>query len=282
LIYPLFSLAIAFLFFIYSKIFFKINLSLSKALDNTNHVLHLKKILFWWIVPPITFFIFFHYSKGYILLCSAAITASIALLFLEEKIKTKTYILLIIIQSAFFLTVNYKLPNVQTYFISSKRNIDVTEVLSERLESNYLLSKSNINSMQAEFKTIDEIIEDIQNDSSGLYSSKKYLLIDPTINISPRALQAEYPKITFTKISPQNSSIFGKFHNLDLISDKPLSKMLSKAIIFSRKDFVDNYLQNINITRKDYDYWSLYIPDKNDIKLLENLYMNYFDRSQLN
>ena len=111
------------------------------------------------------------------------------------------------------------------------------------------------------------------------YTSKKYLFIDPTIIISARALQAQYPDISFAKISPRLSSVYEILHNLDLKRERSLKKILANAIFLSRKDFVDNYLQKINMERIDYSNLTVFVPEEIELISLENIYRIYFERT---
>jgi hypothetical protein len=276
--YPIFGIIIGLVFMVIQRLFFKARFESKKKLECISSLNQLKKILFFWIIPPILFYIFFHYSKGYILLCTAAITPIISLLFLDEKNKIKMYILIIFMHSIFFLNANYELPNVQTYFNRTERNIDLVDVLYERLGSNYLLSKSSINNMQVEFQIINQIIEDYKNDNTGIYSFNKYVFIDPTITISPRALQYQYPDILFAKISPRMNSAYGILQGIDIERKHDLKEAFSNSIVLSRIDFVDNYLGIISKEQQNYNSWAIFIPNEKDTELLAKLYTRYFVR----
>jgi hypothetical protein len=276
LTYPLFGLFVGVIIVFVQNYFFQVKFK--SVVESFRQFNQLTKIIVFWIFSPVLFFTFIHYSKGTLLLCIAGIITIYPLMFRQNRFEFKLYSLIIIFQIVFFVFVTYELPNVQSYFNRSERDISLFQILKERLGSNYQFSNSNIKNMQCEYQVVEKIIEKYKYDTSIPFTAKKYIFIDPTMVISPRSLQYEYPNIFFAKISPRMKSTYEVLKGLDLRRGKPLPDVLSNSIIVSRKDFVDIYLNKIKKTQENYNAWSIFVVEKNDINNLSKIYTKYFMR----
>jgi len=122
--YPVFGAICVTSYLVIQKIIFKKNIKLKNIFTKNTYDENLKWILFWWIIPPCCFFVFIHYTKGTMLLCTAGLILLIPFLLRNNSINSKIYVLIIFIQVSFFLFANYKVPDVQVYFTRSVRKIN--------------------------------------------------------------------------------------------------------------------------------------------------------------
>lgn len=206
-------------------------------------------LMLWWLIPPLLFFIFFHYSKGYFLLCAIPFFGLTLHIIKNEVIAIRILLLAAIIQIIIFVAVPYSQPDVQTYFSPQVRRIGLAKVWWERTNSVLLMAQSHIRAKEKSAALLGEVLD------SGLKSEllngadKKYLFIDPTFPVKARSLQVKYPKLLFTQLGFRKKDGYELFTGLSDVSYTGLSKMIRQACLISRSDFVEKYLKDIEITK---------------------------------
>ncbi len=221
--------------------------------------------LHWWLWPPLIFFVFVHYSKGYILINIIPILILSFLLLKNQNLRKIITAAIVFSQILYFCFFPYNNPDPEIYFSPVQRQLDVFEIWYERTTSEYLMGRSHIVALQNCHDFISEAAE-----SGVLHAGdKKYLFVDPTVIVSPRAIQAHFPQMEITKYLSSSADQFG-YHNRRIQEARfGLIPMLSEAMIISRLDFIEEYLNDIDIEifRKDKHWCIFFISEKESPKL---------------
>lgn len=143
-----------------------------------------------WIIPGLFFFIFGHYSKGYILLIYPALVILIGL-WLDRK-SEKLLIIIIAVQSLFFLIYPYSKVELDSLFRRDARQVSLQKVAWNRLNNGYLHTYSRISNRNELFESFDSCVSYLKNNYSNftIFDGKTSLL---TIN----SQVYRYPEIEF-------------------------------------------------------------------------------------
>jgi hypothetical protein len=239
----------------------------------------LLNILTWWLLPPLTFFILIHYSKGYLMLCVAAFLVMGILIRTEFKRQKILMIVIIMIQTVFFLWMPFHMPDPQTQFAPGQRQINPFRIWMERTGSDYLMTRSRLGDLNACYHTIEKAVSLLKKEKMSLRPRKEFLYLDPTCIVSARALQAQYPDIKFTKYLVRRPTQYGFHQGLQAEARDNLLDMLQKAIIVTRTGFMQEYLTGLDIhTAKDENTWTYFTIDAKDAVALAASYRNLFSR----
>jgi hypothetical protein len=239
----------------------------------------LLKILTWWLLPPLAFFILVHYSKGYFILCVPAFLVLGIILRTEFSRRKILLFTLIILQTVFFLWMPFHLPDPQTKFAPGKRQLDPVRIWMERTGSDYLMARSRLGDQSACYQTIEKGVSLLKKEKMSLRPRKEYLYLDPNCIVSVRALQAQYPDIKFTKYLMQWPAKYGFHQGLQAEARDDFLDMLPKAIIVSRTGFIQEYLTGLDIhAAKDENTWTYFTIDAKDAVELAAAYRSLFGR----
>lgn len=98
-----------------------------------------------WIIPALLFFVFGHYSKGYVFLNYASIILMFGIIYFLNVKGFKLLYINIVFQTAFFLFYPYDSIDPNTNFRRDARTTSLVEVYWDRLNSGYLHSRSRLN-----------------------------------------------------------------------------------------------------------------------------------------
>lgn len=210
------------------------------------------KILIW-IIPGLLFFIFGHYSKGYINLIYPGF---FLLFFLKFKeVLNKQYILsfLIIIQSLFFLFYPQTPVNIDTYFARQARKSSLLDVTIDRLNDKYLYSRDRIGFQNRLYKSMDKCFEYIESNNldATIFDCKTS---DLTINnLVFRYWGSGFVTEKLFNINQyiyQNKLIYKKVNRLN--------EDIGSFIFISRKDYRQKFLNDITCSFFETDFHCLY------------------------
>jgi hypothetical protein len=239
----------------------------------------LLKILIWWLLPPLAFFILVHYSKGYFMLCVAAFLVLGIILRTEFSSRKILLLIPIVLQTVFFLWMPFHLPDPQIKFAPGKRQLDPVRIWMERTGSDYLMARSRLGDQSACYQTIEKGVSLLKKEKMSLRPRKEYLYLDPNCIVSVRALQAQYPDIKFTKYLIRWPAKYGFHQGLQAEARDNFLDMLLKAIIVSRTGFIQEYLTGLDIhAAKDENTWTYFTIDAKDAVELAAAYRSLFGR----
>ncbi len=132
--------------------------------------------LYLWTFPALIFFLFFHYSKGYILLLVPQLLLIAGKRF-GGAFKNRALISAVIIfEILMFLFLPFIQPDVNIYFKPTKKSLTLLEIFKERLLSDNLMSYNHIKIKAKEAEDVDELIEIARKK----YPDKNSFFFDPT------------------------------------------------------------------------------------------------------
>ncbi len=278
LFYAIPGLIIAGIVFLYLKLFNRKKSNSDEPQMEYLKLKNYKNILFWWIVPTIIFFVTFHYSKGYVLLCLAGMYGLLPIWFRKSLHRKSIYITIIVIQLVVFIFIPYKLPDIETYYRPENRSINKAEVWLNRMHSHFLMTKSNLDALKKEAIVIENAVTYLRNKMENTEWKKKYFFIDPTSLVSARALQAKYSDISFTTLLPFDTMLYHIHEDIKISEKTNVRVMLENALIISRTDFVNKYLNDFRIRKEIFDEWSVFSVEHREIDRLYDLYKSLFIR----
>ncbi len=194
--------------------------------------------LSWWLIPPLLFFMLFHYSKGYYLLNAIPMFGLIILFVHNNQFRHCLLGASIVLQILFFTTMPYSLADVETYISRQSRQLNLAEVWWARTKSVFLMASSHI-------RALDEIANEFETAFYKLDGQREFIFLDPTCPISARAIQAKYSHLKFTAVAYHKKGHFQLYTGLSDKSKTGFKTMLSDAVIASRTDFVNQYLDDL-------------------------------------
>ena len=112
-------------------------------------------MLAFWVIPPLLFFIFFHYSKGYYAVIAGAVFVFIMLLIKHKLIKDKVLVITIFIEILIFLFIPYKVQVPEIDFNPKSRKLSSAEVFLNRMQSNFVMGISAIKEKNRLYASFD-------------------------------------------------------------------------------------------------------------------------------
>jgi hypothetical protein len=243
----------------------------SSQISNIRMPMDFVRMSLWWLLPPSLFFILFHYSKGYYLLNAIPIFGLI--IFLVRRSRFKYWLLgsSIVLQILVFIAAPYSLPNVQTCISRQNRQFNLAEVWWARTKSVFLMASSQI-------RALDEIADEFEIASSQFEGKGRFIFLDPTFPISPRAMQAKYPQLKFTAFSYSQEDRYQLYTGLITRNETGLKTMIGKAIIASRTDFVNQYLQDVSLKMYHSPALTFYTIKPQNLEITAIRYDSLFSR----
>lgn len=225
----------------------------------------------WWLIPPLLFFIVFHYSKGYYLLNAIPIFGLIILFVHRSRFKYWLLGASIVLQILIFTAIPYSLPDIQTYISHQSRELNLAEVWWERTKSVFLMASSQI-------RALDEIAEDFETASREFQGKGKFIFLDPTFPISARAMQAKYPQLKFTAFDYLTENHFQLYTALIKKNEAGFSAMLGNAVIVSRTDLVNQYLEDVSLKMYRSPFLTFFAIKPEDLEITAIRYGSLFSR----
>lgn len=194
-----------------------------------------------WIIPGIFFFIFGHYSKGYILLIYPALIILIGL-WLDSK-SEKILITVIAIQSLFFLFYPYTEVELDSLFRREVRQVPLQKVAWNRLNNGYLHAYSRISNRNELFESFDSCVSYLKNNDSNftIFDGKTSLL-------SINSEVYRYPEIEFVtqkNFFREDEYIYQNGTSLEYRYG--LEELYSKVYILSDVRMIEKYSDLIDV-----------------------------------
>ena len=214
-----------------------------KQNDDANND-NLFKLILFWVVFPIFFFIFYLCAKGYLMLIAAGILL-LLIPFLNNKIISKTFLLIIVtLQTCFYLLFPFTEINPEMGFPSRNRNVSKAVIQINRMGSTMLMANSHIKALEAYNSQIDKGI----NLLNSKMAVRKFVTLDLSCQVILRAMQPRYPDLFLAEMNYQNADLYLFAHGKELTIEKGLKNLVQKSIMVGSCRFVNNYL-GIDIIR---------------------------------
>ncbi len=265
---------------------FTVNEGLPKsALTHSTNFLPIEtlhRVLFWWILPSIAFFLLFHYSKGYFMICAAGVLGSL-ILFIKPVKRAKAMLpASIVLQVLVYVLLPYRLPDVQVYQSPHVRKIGLVRVWLERTQSHYLMAQSHNRAVEHFWEIADGVVSRFREQISRVGDEgepPRFILADPTFPLKSRLLQARYPDIAFAAINLYDDDAYIVYKGLTIREMKGLKDLFSRAIIISRRDFVLEYLHDFSLHNlQDDGTWASFSFSQEETERAVKRYLTLFER----
>ncbi len=202
-------------------------------------------LLLWWLLPPLFFFLFVHYSKGYFLICALPFFALPGLVSLPRSLKRFLFSAIVGIQTLVFVAAPYVTPDIQVYFAPRVRTLSLPQVWWQRLRSVYLPSRSHLQATQENYRLFSQSLRRLEQNAFVADRNENFLFLDPTFPLNVRSLQAKFPQYRFTTMSYTRQNLYLCYRGIEQEICSDFAGMLARAYIFSRSDFVNRYLADI-------------------------------------
>lgn len=208
-----------------------------------------KTLLFhlYWIVPSMLFFMFGHYSKGYVYLIYPAIIILYGLFYLKNFKSLKLLYLTIALQIIFFIFYPYTkvLPN--TFFRREIRHSSLTTVFWNRLNNGYLHTLSRLENRDELNKSFDDCVHYLQKNTTNfiLFDGKSSLM---TINSEAY----RFPNLTFA--TQKNFYIDDQYivqKKFDLKYEYGLVELYKKVYILCDIELIPYYIDMVDVVYKN-------------------------------
>lgn len=198
-----------------------------------------KRIVFnlFWIVPALLFFIFGHYSKGYVFLNYASIILIFGIIYFLNIKNLKLLYTIILVQIAFFLFYPYDSIDPNTNFRRDARSTSLVEVYWDRLNSGYLHSMSRLNHYDDVNSSFDDCINYMR------YNYREFIIFDgKSSEMTINTESYKYPELTFvTQKNFDREDEYIEQQGLSLKYKYGLAELYSKSFIFCDNRMLDYY-----------------------------------------
>ncbi len=209
-------------------------------------------------IPPILFFVFSHYSKGYILLIATPLFAFLGIL--TKNIKNNriiyTVTLFEILLFVFLPTFNTAL---ETKVKPEHRKYSYLDTWINRTFSEYHLGFQNILRRDNQITAFNNFIKDRNEES---------YFLSPMFSGIGRALQIEHPNIQFRSIDIHSSKKFILFENIDVcIIDREIKD--PEYFLFESKELYSLYSSKTRIVNCQNGICLLSLTKKEFIQYLD-------------
>jgi len=217
------------------------------------------KLLLFWMIPPLLLFLFYAYSKGYILLLSCGISCVAFILLRRYTCRRKLLIILAILQSVYFIFTPYISPDIDSYLGRRFRKKGVAAIWFDRIRAVYLMGQSRYRYLEKVDMLVSAIATAIKHNTDDPFYKKEYLLIDPTCPVLVRSLQVKHPHVHFAGLDVYDSTRFFSYNALSFANETGgIRRLLQSCLIFGRTDVITRFDLGPLIKRKDYGEFSLY------------------------
>jgi hypothetical protein len=218
-----------------------------------------KKVLVFWLVPPLLTFLFYAYSKGYILLVSGGIGCLVFTALRDCSYRRKVLITLAVLQSVYFIFTPYVSPDIDSYVAPRYRKKGLIPLWFDRIQSVYLMAQSQYRYLEKVDKLFSSISADIEEHAGDPFYDKKYVLIDPTCPVIVRSLQVKHPLIRFAALDLYNTARFFSYKGISFANETgSVRSLLQNALIFGRTDIITRFSLDSLVTKKEYGEYALY------------------------
>ncbi len=234
------------------------------------------KLILIWLIPPLLFFIFIVYSKGYFLLIIVPFYIILGIFLKDGLISPAPLIISVFINVLIFFYFPYNTPSIESMLNPMIRTIKNYEVWYERTTSSYLMAKSRIEYNDVSMEEISFLIN--QYSGSKGRGDISYFFLDPTSSYFARGLQYEFPKLKLITMNQLSMGKYVLYENLDITEKRGLQDVLKNCVIISRSDFYSEYLFKYSGSSFSSSKYELMIPDEKFIKKIFDQYNFLFLR----
>jgi len=265
---------------IFISIFFKknkpYNLFTSIKIEGYSNM---SMIILLWPLPIIIFFLLFVYSKGYFLICITGVLFIAAHLLKHQLINVRGLVVIIVLQTTFFVCMPYHAPELYVNMAPDKRQSGKIDAWIGRLSNVFMLSQNAIRKREHYGNEINKCINHLEKDS---YLDKNTIFIDPSFQIKARVLQAIYPDIRFAFLNVFEKDSYFLLYYSKFSTKYDLRQLLNNSIVITSQESYEKFLINRGYTLIFLSSDIVCFSPKNNIESIVELYNDYYLNSQSN
>lgn len=204
-----------------------------------------KPIIFhlFWLVPSMLFFMFGHYSKGYVYLIFPAMIIVYGVIYFNNFKSLKLLYFTIAAQILFFIFYPYTNVETDTFFRREARAVSLPEVFWNRLNNGYLHTRSRLYNRDDYNKSLDDCVRYIENkyDDFTIFDGKSSLM---TINSESYRFQKN-TFVTQKNFDREDEYIMQKGFTLEY--KYGLESLYSNVFIFCDKRMIKYYKEYVDV-----------------------------------
>lgn len=229
-----------------------------------------------WAIPPVLFFVFQYYSKGYLLIVAPIYFLCAARLIWVRFQRRSTLVICVIsvINLLLFFAVPYYLMPVETTFANQNRvSEDRTRTGMRRFVSTFALTDARLRFTEAEMHEAADLVNSISSDSA-------VFLIDPSLDMSlARCMQVVVPRHSYAIFQRWDTSTMS-FHSGSYFSYKYDAKKVYETktlLLIADIRLAKDYSDAIGIIPIDgKQYLALYAIDEAHRESLRRLLIDLY------
>ncbi len=225
-----------------------------------------------WLIPPILFFMFIYYAKGYILLVFPVIIIIPSFFILKNLIGNKMLFFILVLQVAVFLFFPCYYPHYEDNSNYKNRALSKIDLTIDRFFSYYSMSYSHLKDLEMYYKEIDSLL------TKSRINSEIDIFIDPTIIPNQRVLQVIYPSRAFLRYDHTDYDRYWIYKGIDNVKLSDLETGIRYSAIISSNMFFKKYLINYTNESLSTNHFTLFIPMQEKIGIIKDVYNNYFQK----
>jgi hypothetical protein len=199
-------------------------------------------IVWWWCAPALLVFVAVVYVKGYALIVLAGLYAYAAWALERGAISRGVVAGTILLQSALYLLLPAKQPDVRTFFAPAKRTLNAAQVWAERTQSFYAMTQAHVRLDESDIASITTLLDTSSNEAVPGTRGGRLVFLDPTLAHHVRLLQVLYPRDTIAKMDMRTADACLLGIAGGIKEQSGLQAIFARAVILSRNDLVQEYL----------------------------------------
>lgn len=188
-----------------------------------------------WLALPLLVFTTVLYEKGYFLL----VLAPWLLLWMRplrtEARRHAVLVAAVVVQVAFFLLMPHRWPDVEVSLAPRQRTMSMAQVWWQRSLSTHLQAAGRLRALAGAADDIASLLQDA--------SPRTVVHADRSVPLSLRALQVRFPDRAFARSEAFAADTYRLHHGTREVVSTGLAGLLDDAVILTRVDLADGYLQ---------------------------------------
>lgn len=226
-------------------------------------------------IPSFLVFSFVHYTRGYWLIAVVSTVLVQGLILSGNKKLRIAIIVFILLQSSYYLFFPYKIISIERFYKPEVRTENNWKTLESRLLSHISVSYSHIKALNNYQLDIQTGLHNLLNNNSVL--KNKIILLDPTIPVNERALQASYPEYIFARLNSKKQDSYFLFKDLKYLTETNLVELMNNCIIIGLTNIEQNISNEIEILIR-LNSLIFYKARQDSLIALINKYKYYFQK----
>ncbi len=226
-----------------------------------------------WFLPAFFVFLFFHYSKGYFLICIIPLYAILFLLIRSDGLINKVSWILIVIQIIFYTLMPYKDSSIESIEAPQYRHQKIFSTWIDRTFSSYLMAASKIRNQDNSICGLNDLIMQYAQDTT------KFIFFDPTVYLYARGMQMQNPKRIYITADLFNDNSYYEYKGINICARQGLTGVIKNSYFVTRKDYYKSYPGNLIPVIDKNSGFVIFRTDSLNSQIILNAYRKLFYRT---